>query len=76
MDEQKEFIEQEKTPIGIIFDSINYYSVDDIDKFISNMNNEQALYCLIEAVKSAYKRNTFSLLESEVLSKSLRIITL
>lgn len=76
MDEQKDFIEQEKTPIGIIFDSINYYSVDDIDKFISNMNNEQALYCLIEAVKSAYKRNTFSLLESEVLSKSLRIITL
>jgi hypothetical protein len=66
---------ENKEPIGILFDSMNYYSNEDLNTFISSINQEQALFCIIEACKAAYDRKSFSLLESEVLSKSLRIMT-
>lgn len=59
-------------PIGSLFDTIDYYNLEDLDKFISDMNHDQALYCVIQAVKAAYKRNSFTISESEVVSKSLR----
>jgi hypothetical protein len=63
------------SPIGSLFDVINYKSYEDLNKFISNMTEEQALYCLIEAVKCSYRRGIFNLEESEAISKSLRIIS-
>lgn len=63
------------SPIGNLFDVINYSSYDDLNNFISNMTEEQALYCLIEAVKCSYRRGVFKIEESEAISKSLRIIT-
>jgi len=62
-------------PIGTLFDSINYYKTDDLEKFLSELSHEQALYCLIQACQSAYKRNAYSLLESELLSKAIRKIS-
>jgi hypothetical protein len=62
-------------PIGTLFDSINYYKNGDLEKFLSELNHEQALYCLIQACQSAYKRNAYSLLESELLSKAIRKIS-
>jgi hypothetical protein len=64
-----------EVPIGTLFDSINYYKTEDLEKFLSELNHEQALYCLIQACQSAYKRNTYSLLESELLSKAIRKIS-
>ena len=64
--------ENNKLPIGQLFDSINYYNIEDLDKFISNLNNEQSLYCLIQSVQYAHSKNLFSLEESEVISKSIR----
>jgi hypothetical protein len=63
-------------PLGVLFDNINFYKNDDLDKFMTNLTYEQALYCLIQACQSAYKRNAYSILESELLSKSLRKISL
>jgi hypothetical protein len=63
------------SPIGELFDSIQYSNYDDLDRFISNLNYDQALYCVIEAVKSAYTRGAFRLEESEAISKSIRVIT-
>ena len=68
--------ENNKLPIGQLFDSINYYNIEDIDKFISNLNNEQSLYCLIQSVQYAHSKNLFSLEESEVISKSIRTLSL
>ena len=68
--------ENNKFPIGQLFDSINYYSIEDFDKFVSNLNNEQSSYCLIQAVQYAYSKNLFSLEESEVISKSIRTLSL
>ena len=63
---------QDLEPEGTIFDTITYYKSSDIDNFILNLTKEQALYCLLQACQSAYKRNAYSILESEVLSKSIR----
>jgi hypothetical protein len=74
---KKEIIEkfENLNPIGNLFDVINYSSYENLDKFIVNMNEEQALYCIIEAVKCSYRRGVFSIEESEAISKSLRIIS-
>jgi hypothetical protein len=68
--------ENNKLPIGQLFDSINYYNIEDFDKFVSNLNNEQSLYCLIQSVQYAHSKNLFSLEESEVISKSIRTLSL
>lgn len=64
--------ETNSQPLGILFDSINYYKLEDLDKFICEMNHDQALYCLVQACQSAFKRNAFTVIESELLSKALR----
>ena len=73
---KKEIIEkfENLSPLGSLFDVINYNSYEDLNKFISNMTEEQALYCLIEAVKCSYRRGVFKIEESEVVSKSLRLL--
>jgi hypothetical protein len=75
MDHKEENIPNYDIPMGILFDNINFYKNEDIEKFINNLTYEQALYCLIQAAQSAYKRNAYSLLESELLSKALRKIS-
>lgn len=60
---------------GTLFNSIEYRSSDGLNDFISNLNDEQAKLCLIEAVKYSFLRGVYSLEESEVLSKSLRILS-
>jgi len=74
---KKEIIEkfENLSPIGSLFDVINYNSYEDLDKFIVNMSQEQSLYCLMEAVKCSYRRGVFTLEESEAISKSLRILS-
>lgn len=59
-----------------LFDVINYESDEIIDNFISNLSREQAFYCLIEAAKCAVKRGTYSIVENELISKSLRVISM
>jgi hypothetical protein len=66
---------QSQNPIGSLFDTVNYYNLDDLDKFITSMSYEQAMYFLVEAVQSAYRRNSFTMAESEVISKSIRTLS-
>lgn len=62
-------------PIGSLFNTINYYSIEDLEKFISSINHEQALYCIVQGVQAAYQRNAFTIAEAEVISKSIRKIS-
>jgi hypothetical protein len=39
------------------------------------MDKEHAIYYLIESVKAAYKRGAFTIGETEVISKSIRVIS-
>jgi hypothetical protein len=65
---------EEKTPIGTLFNTINYYSDSDLETFSTSMTKEQAFYCINHAIKAAHNRGAFSLEESEVISKALRQI--
>jgi len=65
---------EEKQPLGYLFESIVYYSPSDIDNFIDSINKHQSYYVINKAIEMAYTKNVFSLQESEILSKSLRII--
>jgi hypothetical protein len=60
--------------MGSLFDSIDYTSNEQINTFIDNMTEEQAIYCIEQAIYSCHSRGSFTLLESEVISKSLRRI--
>jgi hypothetical protein len=59
-------------PLGVLFDVINYYKIEDLDKFIFELNHDQALYCIVQACQAAFKRNAYTITESELLSKALR----
>jgi hypothetical protein len=64
-----------KQPIGSLFDSIDYYNLNDLELFISNINNDQATYCLIQSVHKGFQKGIFTMQEIEVLSKSIRVLT-
>jgi predicted ATP-dependent serine protease len=67
-------MEQEKQPIAFLFEEVAVYKPEDIDNLIDNLTEEQAKFMLIKSVQMAYKHGIYSLTESEVLSKSLRIL--
>jgi hypothetical protein len=62
-------------PLGVLFDTINYYKLEDLEKFISELNHDQALYCIVQACQAAFKRNSYNIIESELLSKAIRKIS-
>ena len=67
--------DEQPKPIGTLFDTINYTNLQDLDKFVLNLNGDQSLYCVVHAAKSAHKRGVFSIEESEVISRAIRVLT-
>lgn len=65
-------MEDNRQPIGILFKDLNYYSIEELNKFIDNMNKEQALFVIIKAAQAGFLNNMFDLQECEVLSKAIR----
>ena len=66
---------QEEELYGKIFDEIPLVSEEHLDLILSSMSEQEALYFLVHACKSAYHRGTFSIGESEILSKAIRIVS-
>jgi len=64
---------EQKQPIGLLFDSIAYYTPNDVNTLCDEMNLEQAYFMLIKALEYSHNSNIFTLQESELVSKSLRI---
>jgi hypothetical protein len=60
---------------GNLFDTINLLNEDHLDLILSTMTKDHSIYYLVEAVKSAYKRGAFTIGESEVISKSIRVLS-
>jgi hypothetical protein len=65
---------QEKQPLGLLFNSVAYYKPEDIELIIDNLNFDQAFYMLIQALEYAHQHSVYSLQESELISKSIRIL--
>ena len=60
---------------GKLFNSVTLVSEEHLDLILSNMSEKDALYLIVQAVKHAYHLNTYSMGESEVISKSIRVIS-
>jgi hypothetical protein len=65
-------MEQEK--YGNLFGTIDLLSEEHLEIILSTMDNEHALYYLIESVKSAHRKGSFTIGESEVISKAIRTL--
>lgn len=65
-------MEQEK--YGNLFGTIDLLSEEHLEIILSTMDNEHALYYLVESVKSAHRKGSFTIGESEVISKAIRTL--
>ena len=58
-----------------LFDFLQYNSNEEFEKIINTIEKEQSLFYIIQGIKSAYKRGCFTLEESEIISKSIRVLS-
>ena len=63
-----------KEIFGLLFNKVTLESEEHLDIILQTMNRESAVYFITQALSYAYDRGSFSLGESEVVSKSLRIL--
>jgi len=68
-------MEENNENLNILFDSINYRNITELNRFIEDMNIDQALFCLVRATRYAHNKGLFSIEESEIISKSIRLLT-
>jgi hypothetical protein len=66
-------MESKKEPIGLLFGNVSYYSEEHLNAIINDMEYEQSLFFIVRAVEFSYNSGIYSLTESEIISKSLRI---
>jgi hypothetical protein len=62
------------SPKTVLFDTFEFNTNEDLEYFISNLTKEDANNCIIQSLVAAYKRGAFTLVESEIISKSLRML--
>lgn len=65
---------EQKQPIGFLFDSVAYYTPNDINSLCDDMTLEQAYFMIIKSLEFAHVQKIFSMQETEIISKSLRIL--
>ena len=58
-----------------LFNIINYKEQEDLERFINEMNQDHALFVLVQAGRYSYNKGLYSLEEGEVLSKAIRVLT-
>ena len=69
--EKLETIKESKS----ILDSIYYDDNSQINDYIENLTEEQSIQVLKNACLFAYKKGCFNIIESEVISKSIRTLS-
>lgn len=64
----------ENSTITYLFDKIGINNSQEFETFIEELNEDQALYIIYSAIEKSHSMGVFNLSESELLSKSLRMI--
>ena len=64
----------EENIFGVLFETIKLENENHLEAIIQSMDKNSASYVITQAVAYAYRRGAFSLGESEVISKSLRVL--
>ena len=67
-------MEQQTQPIAFLFEEVAIYKPEDIENLIDGLTEEQAKYMLVQADQMGYRNGLYSLTESELISKSLRML--
>ena len=67
-------MEQEKQPLGFLFDSVGYNKPEDVDRLIDEMTIEQSFYILTQSLHYVHSSRLFTMQETEVVSKALRVL--
>lgn len=57
-----------------LFDILSYSNNEELDQILSSLGQEQSLFFMTLAVKSAFNRNAFTMEETELISKCLRVL--
>lgn len=60
---------------GTLFGNINILSEEHLELILSTMDREKSIYFLVESVKSAHNRGSFTIGETEVISKAIRVLS-
>jgi hypothetical protein len=67
-------MEEEKI-FGKLFGTIPLYSEEHLDILLTTMDKSMASTLLVQAVKLGYESQLYSIGESEVISKAIRVLT-
>ena len=67
--------EEQTENYGNLFGTINLLTEEHLDIILSTIDKEHSVYYLVEAVKSAHTRGAFTIGESEIISKSIRVLS-
>lgn len=65
---------ENKQPQGFLFDSIAFYSEESVENMINSLDKKSISYILTQALSYAHTKNVYTLVESEIISKCLRIL--
>lgn len=65
----------EEKLFGQLFNTIPLLSENHLDTLLETLDKEHSIYYLVQAVKYAHSQGVYSLGESEILSKSIRILS-
>jgi hypothetical protein len=60
---------------GNLFGTIDLLSEEHLDVILMTMDRNHSIHYLVESVKAAHKRGAFTIGESEVISKAIRVIS-
>jgi len=66
---------KEKEEFGRLFNSIPLINEEHLDLILQTMSGKDSIYILVQAVKHAYNNNVFSIGETEVISKAIRVVS-
>lgn len=59
---------------GSLFETINYQTLESLEKFMDSISTEQAMYLIKVSLEYSHSKGLFTMNETEILNKSLRII--
>jgi len=67
-------MENKNKNYGNLFGTIDLLSEEHLEAILTTMDKDHALFYLIESVKSAYSKNLYTIGETEVISKAIRVL--
>ncbi len=65
---------QSKEPIGFLFERMAYYSDESIEGLIQSLDKKSIYFVLSQILEYSHSKNIYTLVESEIVSKCLRIL--